>query len=133
MKHGHSLRFRTSWYSCVGAVVGARVRIEEIVIIVTLLDHPNDDEDDDVQEMFLDEQTAHWCTNTRSVQSSVAVDSRVDGDDDVEGEGHGEHQVRLRLNLRELVIWRGIDAIIRCFIVCVHVGVHAEDDHDEKE
>ena len=30
--------------------------IEQVVVIVALLDHPNDDEDYDVQKVFLDEQ-----------------------------------------------------------------------------
>ena len=83
MKHGHGLRV-TLCHSCIGVVVGARVWIEQIVIVIALLDHPNDDEDNDVQEVLLDEQTAYRCANARSVQSSVTVDGRVDGHNNIE-------------------------------------------------
>ena len=57
--------------------------IEQVVIIVTLLDHPDNDENYDIQEVLLDEEVSNGCTNARPVQSSVAVHGRVDGHHDV--------------------------------------------------
>ena len=81
----------TGNFSAVVNVLPISIRVEEIVIIVALLDHPDDDEDDDVEKVFFDKETADRRTNSRSVQSAVAVHCRVDGNYDVQGKCHGKH------------------------------------------
>lgn len=73
----------------VGSVGGLRftrciLRIEQVVVIVALLDHPNDDEDDDVQKVLLQEEVPYGSTDPRPVQPTITVDGGVDGHDDVE-------------------------------------------------
>lgn len=102
MKHGHGLLCCRICCGSVRSVLRVCVRVEQVIVIVALLNHPNDDEDNDVQEVFLDEEAADWGTDTGPVQASVAVDGGVDGDNYVEGKGHGEHEIRLGLDLGEL-------------------------------
>ena len=124
MQHGQGLLAGTVHRAVRGTT---SIWIEQVVVIIALLDHPDDNEDNDVQEVLLDEETPDRCTDPRPVQAAIAVDSRVDGDDDVQGEGHCQHQIGLRLDLRELVRIRAIKAIVRCSSF-VHVSVHSEDD-----
>ena len=108
-------------------------RIEQVVVIVALLDHPNDDEDDDVQKVFLDEETSDLGRNSRSVQSSVTVDCRVNSHDDVQTEGHGKNQVGLVLHcsVAHRLQLRVVDAIIWVLSGVVLPSVEAEDNHNE--
>ena len=107
--------------------------IEQVVVIVALLDHPNDDEDDDVQKVFLDEETSDLGRNSRSVQSSVTVDCRVNSHDDVQTEGHGKNQVGLVLHcsVAHRLQLRVVDAIIWVLSGVVLPSVEAEDNHNE--
>ena len=110
-------------------------RIEQVVVIVALLDHPNDYEDDDVQKVFLNEETSDLGRDSRSVQSSVTVDCRVNSHDDVQTEGHGKNQVGLVLHcsVAHRLQLRVVDAIIWVLSGVVLPGVKAENDHDKKE
>ena len=85
VKHGHGLLARPIRHHigiCCG--VSVRVRVEEIVVIIALLNHPNDNEDDDVQEVFLNEETSDGRADTWSMQAAIAIDCRVNGHYDVE-------------------------------------------------
>ena len=47
--------------------------IEKIVVIAALLNHPNHNKDHNIEKMFLKEEVADCPTDSRPVQSSIAV------------------------------------------------------------
>ena len=60
-------------------------RVEQVEIVIGLLDHPNNDEDNNVKEVFLDEETPDGGGYTWPVQPAIAVDRGVDSHDDIQG------------------------------------------------
>jgi len=86
------------WGARIECIIFINVRIEEFIVVLTLLDGPDHDEDDDVEEVLLHEQVAHLFTDAGSVEAAVGEDSGEDGDDDVNRESHREHQVALILD-----------------------------------
>ena len=58
--------------------------IEKRVVVITLLDHPEQDKDDNVEEILAQEKTSHFATHSWPVQSSVAIDSGINGHDYVD-------------------------------------------------
>ena len=80
--------------------------------------------------MFLDEEAANGGTDTRSVQASVAIDGAINGDDYVEGKGHGEHEIRLGLDLGELFRLCVRNAVV-LLTTSVSLSVNSKNDQDK--
>ena len=65
------------------------------------------------------------------MQSTIAVHCWVDGNDNVEGEGHGEYQIRRVLNLHKLTCLGAKEAIILLWRI-IRLGLANTGDDQDK-
>ena len=79
--------------------------------------------------MFLDEAAANLGADSGPMQSSIAVDSRVNGNHYVKWKCHGKHQVRLSLDLSELGRASVFNAV-ELHTSLISLSVRKVDNHD---